>query len=104
MLRKVRFHNYPGHTKYGNPCVYEVDFNERDLVQMLRQPLHLEKVSFRTGHQIWGEKLGEFFEAALRDHQDDCQKMADFINLGFVRGLAMLGYRVVPEKHEFQIL
>lgn len=100
-MRKVRFNNYPGHSKYGNPVVYEVNFNEHDLIEMLHQPLSLEKVSFRVGHQLWAERLGELLETA---HLDAATEMAAFINLGFVRGLATLGFRIVPEKHEFQIL
>jgi hypothetical protein len=98
-MKQVVFKNYLGVSKYGKPVVCEVDnFDTADLLEMLNQPLHLEKVSFQIGHQVWVEHWSNLF-----DQENGGVKAAEFSNLGFAKGLATLGYRIVPEPHEIEI-
>ena len=98
-MAKVRFKNYPGISPLdGSRVVFDCsDFDAGDLRRMLEQPLHLKKVNFQTGHQIWAEHTNYVLECGT-----DAEK-SYFIGLGMPRALATLGYRVFPEPPEIEI-
>ena len=95
----MRFKPYSGIDQFGNPCIYACStFDETDLQDMLDQPRHLQVVDFQTGHQIHTEHL-----IWVLDHASDATQ-TEFIGAGFVKALASLGYRIVPEAHEIEFL
>lgn len=88
------FKNYVGSDKNGKPVVFDCsDFNEADLVLMLKQPANLTPVNFKTGHSIWADHTSDLFNSNI----EECIAWG---NLGFAQALASLGYRVIPEKTE----
>jgi hypothetical protein len=94
-MKKVRFKDYVGLSNQGCLANFDCsDFNDADLIEMLKAPLSLRRVNFQTGHAIWSDYIAELFNSDI----DECIKWG---NLGFAKTLASLGYRVVPDADEF---
>ena len=101
-MRKVVFKPYMSADKYGNPAVQDCSsFSEEDLLKMLAAPLSLTRVSFRVGHSIWSEHLNHLFN---KPGDPDIKEFIAWMNLGMVGCLERLGYRVIPDPDEIQIL
>jgi hypothetical protein len=97
-MKTVIFKSYMGADKWGRPSFYDCScFNAQDLIDMLNQSSSLEVVSFRVGHQIWGEHF------IMICDEEGGRAAARFGNLGFAQGLAQLGYRIIPNEDEIEI-
>lgn len=101
-MRQVVFKPYISFTNAGTFACYDTStFNIQDLRDMLSAPEHLERVNFRTAHQIWGKHAHDLFRS---NSDPGSKKLIAFTNLGFVQALASLGFRCVPESSEIEVL
>lgn len=101
-MQRVRFKSYWSLTTDGRYALFDAStFDEKDLHDMLTQPPFLRVLGFRAAHQLHGKYAYRLFKSSS---PDDMKRLVGFVNLGFTRALASLGYRCVPQTDEIEFL
>lgn len=97
-MKRVLFKPYLGVNKLGEIAIYDCSaFGTKDLIEMLNQPKTLKVINFKSAHALWSQYMHDLFT-------NDIKECSKWMNYGFVNSLAKLGYRIVPDVDEIEIL
>ncbi|MBX2996323.1 MAG: hypothetical protein KF681_15970 [Bdellovibrionaceae bacterium] len=101
-MQRVRFKSYWALATNGKLVQFDTStFDESNLQEMLAQPPELKALCFQAAHQIHGKYAYSLFKSS---DPEDMKRLIAFVNLGFAKALASLGYRCLPKADEIEFL